>query len=212
MWLYLLLSCEIASHMALLMFGLECLSFSRIPFLSISTVVIVFSDRLYRFRTYWNIGAVFVSDNTVSISFLTKKSETKSDLASSLLIISDCFHPRSEPHSIRWCRSRPTTCSWTCLWRRGRWSAASLGRSPYKRRRHGQEVWPQHLPFPATEKRRRSITATHPPTPNHGRHSVRRWRWRWGKTAAREHLEGGRLIVGEWNTGPCGPGCGSNGF
>jgi hypothetical protein len=48
------------------------------------------SDRLsmyfridyYRFRNYRNIGAVFVSDNIVSISFSRKKNENKSDLTS----------------------------------------------------------------------------------------------------------------------------------
>jgi len=35
----------------------------------------------YRFRNYRNIGAVFVFDNIVSISFSRKKCDNKSDLA-----------------------------------------------------------------------------------------------------------------------------------
>jgi hypothetical protein len=35
----------------------------------------------YRFRNYRNIGAVFVSDNIVSISFSRKRCENESDLA-----------------------------------------------------------------------------------------------------------------------------------
>jgi hypothetical protein len=67
----------------LMFYGMTCLSF----FLDI---VLMDSDRLsmyfridyYRFRNYRNIGAVFVSDNIVSISFSRKKNENKSDLTS----------------------------------------------------------------------------------------------------------------------------------
>jgi hypothetical protein len=50
----------------------------------------------YRFRNYRNIGAVFISDNIVSISFSRKRCENESDLAfyRSFPIV---FIPKSDP-------------------------------------------------------------------------------------------------------------------
>jgi hypothetical protein len=81
--LFIIVMGDRTSYMDLLIFyGLACLSFLMILFSWIPIVIDVFSDRLLHFRNYWNISAVFVSNNIVSISFSRKKCEIESDLAS----------------------------------------------------------------------------------------------------------------------------------
>jgi hypothetical protein len=72
-----------SSYMDLLMFySLACLSFFRYRSRGFQSLSMYFSIDYYRFRNYRNIGAVFVSDNIVSISFSRKRCENESDLAS----------------------------------------------------------------------------------------------------------------------------------
>ena len=71
------------SYMALLMFyGLACLSFFRCHSYGFRSLSMYFPIDYFHFQNYRNIGAVFVSDNIVSISFSKKKYENESDLAS----------------------------------------------------------------------------------------------------------------------------------
>jgi hypothetical protein len=71
-----------SSYMDLLMFySLACLSFFRYRFHGFRSLSMYFPIDYYRFRNYRNIGAVFVSDNIVSISFSRKRCENESDLA-----------------------------------------------------------------------------------------------------------------------------------
>jgi hypothetical protein len=72
-----------SSYMDLLMFySLTCLSFFRYRSHGFRSLSMYFPIDYYRFRNYRNIGAVFVSNNIVLISFLRKRCENESDLAS----------------------------------------------------------------------------------------------------------------------------------
>jgi hypothetical protein len=72
-----------SSYMNFLMFySLACLSFFRYRSHRFRSLSMYFPFDYYRFRNYRNIGAVFVFDNIVSISFSRKICENESDLAS----------------------------------------------------------------------------------------------------------------------------------
>jgi hypothetical protein len=86
-----------SSYIDLLMFySLACLSFFRYRSYGFRSLSMYFPIDYYRFRNYRNIGAVFVFDNIVSISFSRKRCENESDLASyrSFPIV---FIPRHDP-------------------------------------------------------------------------------------------------------------------
>jgi hypothetical protein len=81
--LFTIVMWDMSSYMDLLMFySLACLSFFRYRSHGFQSLSMYFSIDYYRFRNYRNIGAVFVSDNIVSISFSRKRCENESDLAS----------------------------------------------------------------------------------------------------------------------------------
>jgi hypothetical protein len=63
-------------------YSLACLSFFRYRSQRFRSLSMYFLIDYYRFRNYRNIGAVFVSNNIVLISFLRKRCENESDLAS----------------------------------------------------------------------------------------------------------------------------------
>jgi hypothetical protein len=81
--LFIIVMWDKSSYMDCFMFyGLTCLSFFRYRSYGFRSLSMYFSIDYYRFRNYRNIGAVFVSDNIVSISFSRKNSENESDLVS----------------------------------------------------------------------------------------------------------------------------------